>query len=332
MTNNPEIAFYYPNPIWHNGDWVKNLILFFDGIGLLVPDYMKDRIESFDPAIVNGLKEHDLLHIIEPEKAVDSSSTEKLASILTDIITSGALDILAKDSIDFQHLSRSRLGYYGDEGLAKMIFEELKRRGLAQNSEDNKTVRLHPLVRSLVLTLLSQLTRPYGEQIKLDLNPVTDRHRLIGSLKEMLSIPNSPSSGNVISFDLNVVSVDVSSIPIKEVLEFRAENYDAFKDYQRECKLFAFELSRMSEEERNLNFDLRQEKLNDLASSLRKTSRKAWKKPASFALTIAGAAWTLTTGDIIGGAIATSGGLLGLDKSEKNVGAYSYLFKANERW
>jgi len=126
----PEVAFYYPNPIWMDGNWIKNLILFFDGIGLLVPEYMKDRIEEYDPAIVSGLRQYDLLHIIEPEKALDKPATEELASILTDVIVSGTLDILAKDSSDFQHLSRSRLGYYSDEGLADMIFQELKTRGL----------------------------------------------------------------------------------------------------------------------------------------------------------------------------------------------------------
>lgn len=32
-----EIAYYYPDPMWASGDWVKNLILFFDGIALLLP-------------------------------------------------------------------------------------------------------------------------------------------------------------------------------------------------------------------------------------------------------------------------------------------------------
>jgi hypothetical protein len=31
-----EIVFYYPNPMWRSGNWIKNLILFFDGVGLLV--------------------------------------------------------------------------------------------------------------------------------------------------------------------------------------------------------------------------------------------------------------------------------------------------------
>lgn len=39
MTNSteaPEVAFYYPGHLWHSGEWIKNLLLFFDGVGLLV--------------------------------------------------------------------------------------------------------------------------------------------------------------------------------------------------------------------------------------------------------------------------------------------------------
>src|SRR5436190_660527 len=87
----PEIGFYYPNPLWKDGDWIKNLILFFDGIALLVPDYMEGKLEQFDPAIVTGLRDEGLLHIIRPEEAVDKSATQNLASALTDIIVSGVL-------------------------------------------------------------------------------------------------------------------------------------------------------------------------------------------------------------------------------------------------
>ena len=129
-----------------NGDWIKNLILFFDGIALLVPEYMTETIEQYDPAIVAGLREHDLLHIVEPEKAVDKAASRTLASLMTDIIVSGALDFLAKDSSAFHEISMSRLGYYGDEGLADKIFQELKLRGLAQDSKDGLSVPLHPMV------------------------------------------------------------------------------------------------------------------------------------------------------------------------------------------
>src|SRR5262245_6397293 len=91
-----ELAFYYPNQMWTYVDWIKNLIQFLDGIALLVPNYMKERQEELDKAIVVGLREKGLLEIIEPEKAVDARATAQLATAMTDIITSGVLDDLAK--------------------------------------------------------------------------------------------------------------------------------------------------------------------------------------------------------------------------------------------
>lgn len=126
-----ELAFYYPNPIWTYGDWIKSLVLFFDGIALLVPEYMKERPEEIDKPIVVGLKEQGLLEVIEPERAVDKIATEKLATAMTEIIASGVLDKLAKEETAFHELSMSRLGWYGDEGLYNMIFEELKERSAA---------------------------------------------------------------------------------------------------------------------------------------------------------------------------------------------------------
>ena len=338
MTSNngpdmPEVAFYYPNPIWMEGDWVKNLVLYFDGIALLVPDYMVDRLEEFDPAIITGLREHGLLHIIRPEEAVDKSATENLASALTDIIVSGTLDALAKDTTDFHELSRSRLGYYGDEKLADMIFEELKKRGLARDSEDGISIPMHPLVRSLILTLLAQILRPYGAANKISLNPVTDRPRLVGALEEMLSLPTAPSYGQVVSFDLNAVGVDLAAVPFDEILSFRSDNLEVFSEYRRSIRLFAYEVGRMSGEERELAFEDRQARLDQMAADLKRKSRRAWKKPASFCLGLTGAAWTLASGNPFGAVLAGAGVILGLGSSEKvDVDAFSYLFRAWERY
>src|SRR5215204_4028646 len=90
----PEIGFYYPNQFWYSGDWIKNLILFFDGVGLLVPDYMQDWLEQSDPAIVGGLRDHGLLHVLEPETVVDKDAAEQLAAAMAEVISSGALDDL----------------------------------------------------------------------------------------------------------------------------------------------------------------------------------------------------------------------------------------------
>lgn len=328
-----ELAFYYPNPIWINGDWIKNLLLFFDGIALLVPSYMKEKIAEFDPAIVSGLREHNLLHIIEPEQAVDKKATEALASVMTDMIASGSLDSLARDSTAFRELSMSRLGYYGDEGLAKIIFAELQKRGLAKKSEDGVSIPMHPMVRSLVLTLLSQILRPFGQRLQAELNPVTDRSHLVASLVEMLNLPTSPSSGHVVSFDLATVGVDLASVPMDEIVAFRQEHKEAYAHYRRSVRQFAYELSRMSNAERDLAFEARQAELDQTAADLRRLARNAWKKAASFAITLAGAAWTFVTGDHLGAILAGGGALLGVEsRGERDVGAYSYLFRARERY
>lgn len=332
MPEQRELAFYYPNPVWRYGDWIKNLVLFFDGIALLVPSYMKERPEEIDAPIVAGLREHGLLEIIEPETAVDKAATEKLAMALTDVITSGALDELAKQKTAFHELSRSRLGYYGDEGLYNMIFEELKVRGLARDSEDGVSIPMHPMVRSLVLVLLSQILRPYGQKIGAELSPATDVPRMVRALSEILSLKHEPSTGSVVEFDLNTVTVDLGAIPIDEVLSFRQENLHAHKHYSLSVRKFAMELSRMPEEERAVAFDLRQEELNAIADDLRKKARKAWKKPSSFGLTLVGAAISAASSPL-GAFIRAASAIAGYEQVKgTNMGAYSYLFNASERF
>ena len=274
----PEIAFYYPNPMWRSGNWVKNLILFFDGVGLLVPNYMLDRPDVLDPAIVSGLREHGLLHILEPENVVDAAATKRLASAMTDIITSGALDRLAMEPTEFAELSYSRLGGHGDFGLANMIHAELKSRGLARDTEDGVSIPMHPMVRSLVLVLLSQILRPQGEQLGMDLSPVTDRPEIVDSLRELLSLPNTPSAGRVVASDMRFVGVDLGAVPIDEVLSFRKDHLDQHKAYSRAVRRFVREISLLGGQNQAAALIEREEELADLAHALSQNASKAWKQ------------------------------------------------------
>ncbi len=331
-TETRELAFYYPNPMWYHGDWIKNLVLFFDGIALLVPKYMKGRPEEVDPAIVAGLKQHGLLEIILPEKAVDKAATEKLVMALTDVISSGVLDGLTKENTAFHELSMSRLGSFGDEGLYKMILEELKKRGLAKDSKDKVSIPMHPKVRSLVLVLLSQILRPYGKNINANLSPATDMTNMVRALSELMAVKVNPSEGRVIEFDLNTVTVNLGAVPIDEVLDFRKQNLEAHKRYMLSVRKFAMELSRMPQEERTVAFDLRQAELEELAGDLRKRARKAWKKPASFALTLAGSALSAIASPIAA-VLGIGAALAGYEKAGVgDAGLYSYLFNASEHF
>src|SRR5262249_23162495 len=121
--------------------------------------------------------------------------------------------------------------------------------------------------------------------------------------------------------------------PLDEVLDFRKAHHREFKEYARNVRQFVREISALPAPERDRAFRDRQEQIRDLASDLKNTGRKAWRKPASFALTIAGAAWTWKTGDPIGALLAAAGAI-GAAASERRteVNAYSYLFQARSRY
>ena len=75
-----------------------------------------------------------------------------------------------------------------------------------------------------------------------------------------------------------------------------------------------------------------QAELDALSSDLRNRARKAWKKPAAFALTLAGSALSVLTNPIAA-VITGVGSLIGHEKPSKtDTGAYSYLFSARHRF
>ena len=68
-----DLAYYYPQPYWRGeeSDGLKNLLLFFDGIAILLPRYMAGRPAAADPVLAGPLREQGLLRVLEPETFVD---------------------------------------------------------------------------------------------------------------------------------------------------------------------------------------------------------------------------------------------------------------------
>ena len=333
----PDVAFYYPGQYWRDPDWIKNLILFFDGVAMLIPNYMSDHGRFDDLPVIASLREHGMFHIVRPEEKVGKKETEQLAQALEEIIVSGRLDHLTKESVygadrsSFGSLSMSRLGYYGHEEIADSIFQELKERGLADDSKDGVSIPMHRTVRSLILVLLAQILRSKGEEMGLTLSPATDQKRLVEALNEIISNLESstPSIGEIVSFDMTKVGVDLSSVPIDEVLDYRNQNYPLHRNYSLSVRRFARELSLMPAEERQAEFEQRQEELNDAANAIKSLSRKVWKGRISFGISLAGAAWNLHTGNPIGAILALAGAIFGSQSATTDeVGVYSYLFSA----
>lgn len=329
-----DVAFYYPGHLWGFTDWIKTLLLFFDGIGLLIPEYKQGEPELVDPVLAAPLREQGLLHYLVADQVVDKQATEQLSGTLAELISSGVFDQLARDGGAFHEISMSRMGYFGDPGLADAIFEALKSRGLARESEDGVSIPLHPMVRNLILVLLAQILRPRGPSLGLELSPVTDQPQIVRALTEILDLPNASSAGHVVSFDLQSVSVDLSTVPLDEVLSFRSDHRDQHRQYIRSVRKFARELSLMPDYDRTAAFNDRQAELDDLASDLKRIARSAWKRPVTFALGLAGASWTLATGDPIGALIGGGAFLVGQTggSGQQEANSFSYLFSAHQRY
>ncbi len=324
---------YHHEPYWNpgHGDWIKSLLLFFDGIALLVPNYMYERPLFTDPTLAQPLAEQGLLYRLSPETLVDEATAEALTDLLDRLINAGAFDDLDRDTA-FAELSHSRLGGTADAGLTEIVLEQLRDRGLARNSEDGVSIPLHPAVRAFVLVVLPQLLRAPAEAAGYALQPVSAQARHLQALLDTLDMPALPTVGHGIALDLEQVTLDLTPVPLDEVLDFRRQYGAEHRAYVRDLRHFVRDLASLDHDAREQAFADRREALADTADELRRLARKSWRRPlASFGLGIAGSAVSLVSGNPIGAALGVASALLGLRRQADPGSVYTYLFRAQDR-
>ena len=336
VTPRPDVAYYYPAPYWgwREGGWVKSLLLFFDQVSILLPKYMYGRHEFADPTLVIPLEERGLLQVLDPNDWVDQEMTEQLAEVMVELLTNGAFDDLPEEE-RFHELSNSRLGFSSDVELARMLVEELAAKGLARPSEDGVSVPLHPTVRKTVLVVLGQLSRPAGARRNLAIHPTTNNPREIDNLIRTLARDQMPSAGRVINLDLHQVSFDLDPVPLDDLLEFRDEHRDGHKAYMRDLRGFMAELAQIDDTgDRERLLRERLQEIDDAAHDLRRVTRRSLVKTrGGFSLGLAGTAWSLAGGDILGMLLGAAGVTLGLVPDRPGTAtAYSYLFASRRRF
>lgn len=328
-----DIAFYYPGHIWYDTDRIKSMLLFYDGVGFLIPKYKQGEPEAADPVLAAPLREKGLLHYFVADEVIDEPAAKALANAMGEIIESGSLNQFIQGDTEFHSLSMSRLGFDGNAEVATQLFGRLKDMGLAKESEDGSSIPMHPMVRYLVLVLLAQILRAPSAKKGIDLAPITDRQSILASLTGVLNIPNSPSAGKVIEFDLQSVTADLSAVPLEEVLDFRKQNLEAHKLYMRALRQFAREISLMPQGDQESAITDRQAELDDYAADIKNRSRRAWHKPATVGLGLAGATWAAAAGDPVSALLALGAiGAAEFGAGERQVDAYSYMISISNKF
>ena len=137
-----------------------------------------------------------------------------------------------------------------------------------------------------------------------------------------------PSRDSVITLDLEPVSLNLNSMPLDDVLQFRAERQGAHRSYMRNLQRFMAELASIdnAEEREKLLLERRQEIADEAHAILAVTTRAFRKNLSSWSMGIAGAAWSLGTGDPIGLALTACSLIPGMFREKQGVTAYSYVF------
>ena len=332
-----DTAYYYPAPYWvlRDSDWIKSLLLFFDDVAILLPNYMYGRHTDADPTLAGPLEERGLLRVLEPNDWVDEEVTNKLAEVVVELLTNGVFDELPPAN-RFAELSQSRIGYGADADLADFLVDELRARDLARPSEDGVSIPLHPAVRITILVILGQLARVAGAKRGMTIHPATNNSRAVADLVETLSRDAMPSRDKVIKLDLEPVTFDLGSIPLDDVLQFRVERQDAHRAYMRDLRGFMAELSEIDNpSEREARLLERRQEITDAAHDIQESTLRALGKSLTspWSLGIAGSAWSLTSGDPIG-LVLNGVGLIKevVSTSSKNVSAYSYIFDVKHKF
>lgn len=330
-----EIAYYYPEPYWlaDEGGWVKSLLLFFDEIAILLPEYMRGRHVIADPTLAGPIEDLGLLRVVEPETFVDEATVAQLADVIGALVEGGAFDGL-REVDRLAELSMSRMGMTSLRAVAESVNAKLVERGLAKATKDGVSVPLHPVVRSAYLLVLAQLARETGARQGLDLHPVTNSRGAGTGFRHLLDADVMPSRGQVVDFDLDVVTVDLDTIPLEDVLAFKRESAGAHRRYMQNLRAFTLDLSAMGETDRGRALTGRQADLQDEARDLRERASKAWRSPkavSGFGLGITGAAWSVAAGNPVPAVLAAIGAGLGMLPGKVDGSAYSYLFEARKQ-
>jgi hypothetical protein len=93
-----------------------------------------------------------------------------------------------------------------------------------------------------------------------------------------------PTVGFVLSSDLKDVGIDLTRVPLDEVLDYRSQHGERYRAYARTLREFAVDLASASPESRERMVRDRTEEIADFATELRAARRSFARPGVAFAL------------------------------------------------
>ncbi|MFF2548382.1 hypothetical protein ACFVUY_38300 [Kitasatospora sp. NPDC058063] len=320
-----ELAHYYPGWIWDHRsvEAMKSLLLFFDGFALLLPSEHFDATVAQEEELAAPLLEAGLLHNVEPQTWLDAPTAVAIRRAAEGAIGTPASGI--------PHAGGPFLtvGHFvATSEDADQTVRQLLRLGVVSRHRPDLGPDMVDLADSARSAILLALGLAAAQR-------VTEHEiYLVGDLAAVGPNPNRPESNrailaSLVHQDAVDVGVDLSGVPLDEVLDFRRQHGEGYRRYARELRRFvaALDAAPMTIDKLRLRRDRSQE-IADYAADLRR-ARRGWVRPlASLALAAAGAAWTLRQADVVGSAVAAAGAAAGFTSPGRPNTPFTYLFDA----
>jgi hypothetical protein len=322
---------------------MKSLLLFFDHFALVLPQRLYRQVVSEDRILAKPLEEKGILLNFEPRSWLNESDSNRIVGSVFDAMA----DDLIFDGKAEKWLSRSTTHFGFDSSATLSLLAALRERGLASEKEEDTVIHMSPQVRLIILTQLANVFFQKSSDMGIDLSLISfDRTEARDLADERFATRKSqhPASKMVtrdtlefkaIWTDFQEVGVDLSAVPLDEILEFRLRHGPEYRAYIRNLRSFArnFELS-AEMWDYDEQFWERREELQDQAADLRRLSRQTFGRRAAILTVTAGALGSsFYYGDPVGAALSALAAAFSLpsfpDRTER---PFAYLFAIKDEF
>jgi hypothetical protein len=300
----PELAFcyytdkpfYYSDSEWFGSermtDWIKSILLFFDGVATAYTQEQFERLLNNDSVLAQPLAELGMLHNYEP---------------------SGEDEINARVDLIFQQSPNDQM-----EEVARF---------LDKLSRWSKTYFYDPDFATGPVAAALMANRLRTEVTNASIQPLTSNPTVAKISATVLKSFAAASRAEVVSADMMAIGIDLAKVPLDEVLDFRKKYGADYSSYARDIRDFTLSLSLMAPAERTEALQSRIVFFKEKAENLRATSRKSFKRASlGLALGIAGAAWSLKSGNPVGAILGGSGATVSFKPSSGIPTGFSYSY------
>lgn len=303
----PHLAYYTDGIAWCSSEWAKSMLLFFDGIAILVPSQEDAAFRQSDEAVIVGMMNAGCLRVLRPHELVDEATATSVVGAVTAAVeqqdwrgseTVGILDLLYLD----------KMGYRVSRRPFELMARRLRDRKLVSDWEHGASMIVDRRVCLLTLSVIAAESRRRGEALGLRLTPATDGLKWGHRQAQYASHPSMDACARIMHADVDQLRIDVGAVPIDELVDFRRSNADRLDRYRLSIARFANGLVGLEPEDQQLAVAHRSQELADARRDVERAGRDFWLTTGRLSFGVGGITWTCLTGDPTG-AILGLGGL-----------------------